>query len=226
VLPEAATKTLLLDLKLDGKLVIVIGGGKEATRKVQSLLDSDAVIWMISQDFSAEALKLGETKKVNLIKTEIKDAQSFLDSLNPKPDVLLAATNNSKLNHALIEAALKYGCLVYAVDNPALSDFILPAIAKIGNVKIAISTGGKSPAMAHVLRERIENLITPQDLLAIELQAKVRSALKSRVSDPKDRSKLLYEILDNVNIKRALLEGNLAEAQKLAMKLVEKGETK
>jgi precorrin-2 dehydrogenase/sirohydrochlorin ferrochelatase len=217
---------LLIDLNLGGQTVMVIGGGKEATRKVQSFLDSGAVIWMISREFSTEALKLGETKQVNLLKTEIKDAQTFIESLKPKPDVLLAATDNTKLNHDLIKTALSYGCLVYAVDNPSLSDFILPAIAKVGSVKIAISTGGKSPAMAHVLRERIEKLITPQDLLAIELQEKIRNTLKNSLSNPKNRSKLLYEILDNVNIKRALLENNLDLAQKLALNLIEKGETK
>ena len=62
--------------------------------------------------------------------------------------------------------------MVYAVDNPALSDFILPAVAQVGDVKVAVSTGGKSPAMARVLRERIEKLVTPEDLLEIELQEK------------------------------------------------------
>ena len=60
--------------------------------------------------------------------------------------------------------------MVYSVDNPALSDFILPAVAQVGDVKIAVSTSGKSPAMAKVLRERIEKMITPEDLLEIQLQ--------------------------------------------------------
>ena len=107
-----------------------------------------------------------------MLKTEIKDAQAFVDSLNPKPDIFLAVTNNSELNLELVKAAKIYGCMVYSVDNPALSDFILPAVAKVGDVKIAVSTGGKSPAMARVLRERIEKLVTPEDLLEIELQAK------------------------------------------------------
>ena len=114
--------------------------------------------------------------------------------------------------------------MVYAVDNPAISDFILPAVAQVGDVKVAVSTGGKSPAMAQVLRERIEKLVTPQDLLEIELQANMRSILKERVSDAKVRSKLLYEILNNDNIKEALSEGKLQEAEELAMKLIEKRE--
>ena len=108
---------------------MVIGGGAEAYRKTQSFIDSGAKIWLISRDFSAEIQKLGEEKKVALLKTDIKDAQAFVDSLNPKPDVLLAATNDSALNLELVKAAKYYGCMVYAVDNPALSDFILPAVA-------------------------------------------------------------------------------------------------
>jgi precorrin-2 dehydrogenase/sirohydrochlorin ferrochelatase len=215
---------VLIDLKLEGKTIMVIGGGAEAYHKLQSLLDSSAKIWVISREFSEEIQKLGEEKKVALLKTGIKDPQAFVDSLSPKPYMLLAATNDSALNLGLVKAAKYYGCIVYAVDNPALSDFILPAVAHVGDVKVAVSTGGKSPAMAHVLRERIEKLVTPQDLLEIELQEKARSALKTKVSDPKLRSKLLYEILGNVDIKRALSEGKLTEAEELATKLIE-GET-
>ena len=53
-------------------------------------------------------------------------------------------------------------CMVYSVDDPAQSDFILPAVAHVGDVKIAVSTSGKSPAMARALRERIEKMVTPQ----------------------------------------------------------------
>jgi precorrin-2 dehydrogenase/sirohydrochlorin ferrochelatase len=211
---------LLLDLKLDGKTVIVVGGGAEAYRKTQSFVDSGAKIWVISKEFSSSIQKLGEDKKVALLKTDIKDTESFVGSLNPKPDVLLAVTNDPKLNVDLVKAAKSAGCMVYSVDNPALSDFILPAVAKVGDVKIAVSTGGKSPAMARVLRQRIEKLVTPEDLLEIELQAKIRSILKPQVSDSKVKSKLLYEILNNDNIKQALREGKLQEAEKMALKLV------
>ncbi len=138
----------------------------------------------------------------------------------------MAVTNDSKLNSKLAQAAKGWGCMVYAVDNPALSDFILPAIAWVGTVKVAVSTGGRSPAMARVLRERIEKLVTPQDLLEIELQANVRSILKEQVSDVKVRGKLLYEILNNDSIKQALCESNLQGAQKLAMELIESRENK
>jgi precorrin-2 dehydrogenase / sirohydrochlorin ferrochelatase len=120
---------LLIDLKLDGKIVIVVGGGAEAYRKLQSVVDSGAKIWVISRDFSAEVQTLGEEKRVALLKTGIKDAQAFVDSLNPKPFILLAVTNDSALNLGLVNAAKYYGCMVYSVDNPSLSDFIFTAVA-------------------------------------------------------------------------------------------------
>jgi precorrin-2 dehydrogenase / sirohydrochlorin ferrochelatase len=213
---------LLIDLKLDGKTVIVVGAGAEAYRKIQSFLDSGATIWIISKEFNSSIEKLAEEKRVALLKTDVKDASSFVDSLNPKPDILLAATNDSSLNLELVKAAKTFGCMVYSIDNSAVSDFILPAVAKVGDVKVAVSTGGKSPAMAHVLRERIEKLVTPQDLLEIELQTNMRTILKEQVSDVKLRGKTLYEILNNVNIKEALSEGNIQEAQRLAIKVIEK----
>jgi precorrin-2 dehydrogenase / sirohydrochlorin ferrochelatase len=216
---------LLLDLKLEGKTIIVVGGGSEAYRKTGSFVDSGATIWIISKDFSEDIRSLAKTKKVALVKTEIRNAQTFVDSLNPKPDILLAVTNNSELNLELIKTAKNLGCTVYSVDNPALSDFILPAVAHIGDVKIAVSTSGKSPAVARLLRERIERLITPEDLLEIELQSKMRDTLKKQVVNSKERSKLLYEILNNDKIKHALKQGNLVEAQELAMKLIDKMET-
>lgn len=211
---------MLIDLKLDGKTVMVIGGGAEAHRKLQSMLDSGAKIWVISRDFCEQVQKLGEEKRVALLKTGIKDAQAFVDSLSPKPYILLAVTNDGNLNAELVKAAKYYGCMVYSVDNPSVSDFILPAVAHVGDVKVAVSTGGKSPAMAHVLRERIEKLFTPEDLLEIQLQEKARGILKTKVSDSKLRSKMLYDILNSVEIKEALSQGNLSEAEDLALKLI------
>lgn len=204
---------------------MVVGAGAEGYRKVGSFVDCGAKIWVIGKEFSEGIQSLQKAGKVALLKTEIQDAKAFIESLKPKPDIFLATTDDSKLNLELVKAAKSYGCMVYSVDNPAMSDFILPAVAKVGEVKIAISTSGKSPAMARVLRQRIEQMITPEDLLAIKLQNHLRGVLKGEVSDPKERSRILKAILNNNSIKQLLSEGKLSRAQELAIKLIQqKGE--
>jgi siroheme synthase-like protein len=113
-------------VNLSGKTIIVIGAGTRACRSIQSFLDSNATIWVISKDFSVEIMRLGEEKKVALLKTEIKDAKKFVDSLNPKPAVLLAVTSDRELNLELVRVAKGCGSLVYVVADPAVSDFSLP----------------------------------------------------------------------------------------------------
>lgn len=105
---------------------MVIGGSQKAYQTAKCFIDSGAAIWVISKDFTADVAKLGEARKVALLKTEVKDARAFVESLNPKPYVLVVATGDSKLDTELAKAAKHYGSLVYSVDNPALCDFTLP----------------------------------------------------------------------------------------------------
>ncbi len=213
---------MLVDLNFNGKYVVVVGGGSESYRKTRSFVEAGSKILVVSKTFSRGIKELHAMGKLELLQEEVKDAEVFVKNLKPKPDLLVAVTNNHELNAQLIKHAKTLGCMVYSVDDPAASDFILPAIAKIGEVKIAISTAGKSPAMARVLRQRIEKMVTPEDLLQIKLQTYLRTVLKKRISDQKVRKRILYEILENPEMKKLLKEEKFNEAQEMAVKIVEK----
>jgi precorrin-2 dehydrogenase/sirohydrochlorin ferrochelatase len=212
---------LFIDFKVDGKKVVVVGGGFEGCRKIQNFLDSTAEITVVSSEFSEDLKAIAAQGKIKLVQAEICDAKIFVEQLNPKPDMLLAATDDLELNSQLVKAAKNVGCLVYCVSDPSLGDFIFPAVARVGDVRIAVSTGGKSPAMAMELRKRIEEFVTLEDLLEIELQAYLRELLKGSVSDQRLRSSLLNEILNNVEIKQALSENNICVAKELALRFVQ-----
>ena len=213
---------MLVDLNFNGKYVVVVGGGSESYRKTQSFVEAGSKILVVSKTFSRGIKELHTLGKLELLQAEVKDAEAFVKNLKPKPDLLVAVTNDHKLNAQLIKHAKTAGCMVYSVDNPAVSDFILPALAKVGEVRIAISTAGKSPAMARVLRQRIEKMVTPEDLLQIKLQTYARAALKKRISDQKVRKQILYKMLKNPEIKKFLKEEKFNEAQEMAMKILEK----
>jgi precorrin-2 dehydrogenase/sirohydrochlorin ferrochelatase len=211
---------LIMDYKFDGKYIVMVGGGTEAYKKVLTFLDAGSQVLVVSRNFSAEFKELEKTKKVCLTRKEIKDGAEFVKDLNPKPDLLAVATSDHKLNAALAERGKTLGFMVYVADNPAISDFILPAVARVGAVRIAVSTDGKSPAMAKKLRDRIEELITQEDLLQIKLQEQMRALLKERIGDQKVRRKILYKILEDKKVKKFLMAGKFDEAEKLAFKIM------
>ena len=212
---------MIIDFKFDGKYVVIVGGGTEAYKKTLRFLDAGSKILVASRTFTNGIKKLHQEKKINLLKADIKDGEVFFNQLGPKPDLLAVATNDQKLNVQLSKRARSTGCMVYVADNPSISDFILPAVARIGEVRIAMSTGGKSPAIAKVLRQRVERLITQEDLLQIKLQNYMRAILKQRISDQKVRKKILYKILNDEHIKKLLKNDKLDEAQRAALKILE-----
>ncbi|MCS7098457.1 MAG: bifunctional precorrin-2 dehydrogenase/sirohydrochlorin ferrochelatase [Candidatus Methanomethyliaceae archaeon] len=212
---------LLMDFKLMGKNILVIGGGRESYKKSIKFLEEGCKITVYSKSFTKGFKRLAAEGKISIIKANIDSAEEFLKNLTQKPDLLIAATNNYDLNLELVSIAKKMGCMVYAIDNPSMSDFTFPALAKIGDVKIAISTGGKSPAIARLIRMKIERIIKPEHLLQIQLQHQIRSTLKNLTSNQKMRRKILYSIIKDYKIKELLKFGKIEEARLEAFKIIE-----
>ncbi len=213
---------MIIDFKFKDKYVVMVGGGSEAFSKIKNFLDAGSHILVVSRNFSSGIIDLSEKNKIMLLKSEIRNGEAFVKQLNPKPDLLAVATSDHKLNASLADCAKQEGFMVYVADNPAISDFILPAVSKIGDIRITISTGGRSPAMAKTLRERIERIITPEDLLHIELQEYMRRILKQRVAEQKDRKRILYEILEDKHVAGLLKGEKLDEAKRESVKIMEK----
>ncbi|MCP8304773.1 MAG: bifunctional precorrin-2 dehydrogenase/sirohydrochlorin ferrochelatase [archaeon] len=211
---------MIVDFNFEGKYVVVIGGGAEGYRKTLSFLDAGAKVLVISKTFSAGFKKLNSLRKVKLSTRDIGKGFSIIDDLSPRPDLFIVATNDRNLNLELAKQAKANNCMVLAVDNPSISDFTQLAIARIGDFRIAISTGGKSPAMARVLRKRIEKMIKKEDILQVQLQEFMRGILKQKVQDHKIRRRLLYAILKNDEIRKLLRNDEVDKAKALAMELI------
>jgi siroheme synthase-like protein len=137
-------------LNLSGKKCIVVGGGKVALRKVNMLLRYGIEIELISSRITAGLKDLAEKGRIKLLKRDYRDGDiegSFM---------VIAATGNHRLNNEIVKEARDKKILVNVVDNPAKCDFIVPSSFSRGDISIAVSTGGKSPALARSLRLRLE----------------------------------------------------------------------
>ncbi|MCH8996139.1 MAG: bifunctional precorrin-2 dehydrogenase/sirohydrochlorin ferrochelatase [Thaumarchaeota archaeon] len=215
---------MIVDLNLKGNLVIVVGGGDEGYKKVNSLLTQDCKILLISDKVNTQLSNCIKQKKIDFEKTKLKDAD-FLSKY--KPFLVMATTNDRQLNRKIIQKAKKMKCYVYASDDPEVSDFAHPSVINIEDtVQIAISTGGKSPAMARKLRLQTEKIfkkiIKKEDIYQIKLQQIARDKAKKTIPTQIERKKFLYSVLNDKTIKQLLKDNNLKKAQQRAMLILRK----
>jgi precorrin-2 dehydrogenase/sirohydrochlorin ferrochelatase len=215
---------LIVDLNLAGKLVIVVGGGTEGTRKVKSLLGQNCKVIVVSNRLNKFLLDLAEEGKIDVVKATLKNAV-ILDRFE-KPFLVLACTNDRSLNRELVQKAKKLGAFAYAADDPAVSDITYLAIINIDDtVFVAISTKGKSPAMARMLRIRAERvlkrLIKEEDVEYIKLANFARDAAKSTLKDSNARKEYLYKVIKDKRIKNLIKSKKFDDAKSTAMEILE-----
>lgn len=142
---------VFLDLK--GRHCLVIGGGSVATRKVNNLLKADAKVVVISPQISEELKHFGDDNKITVIEREFELSDIAVAFL------VVAATNDSKVNAQIAKQANNANTMVNVADNAKLCSFIFPSVLDRSPVTIAVSTGGASPVLARQLRMKLETMI-------------------------------------------------------------------
>jgi len=147
-------------LKLEGLPVLVVGAGSVASRKIAGLLKAGADVFVIAREVSGEVAALEQSGRISLEQREYRNGDCEGASL------VVAATNDRALNARIHAEARTLGIPVNAVDEPENCTFYLPAIARFGDVLVAISTQGKAPALASLLREYVEDAM-PEGLDAL-----------------------------------------------------------
>lgn len=213
---------MIIHLNLQGRLVIVIGGGNEALKRINSLLEEKCQILVISNELNSQIRTLVKSKKIKFKKQKIQNS----DILSIyKPYMVITTTNDKKLNQKIINDAKNKKIIAYSSDNPELSDFANPAIIDFENtIQIAIFTGGKSPAMSKKLRiesEKIfKKIITKEDIGQIKIQNIAREHAKNTISTQNERKMYLSSIMGDKEIKRLIKDGQLKRAEKRAITIL------
>jgi precorrin-2 dehydrogenase/sirohydrochlorin ferrochelatase len=213
---------VIINLNLPGRLVIVIGGGNEALKRINSLLDEKCQILVISNVINNQIKTLVKNKKIKFKKQKIQNS-SILSIYNPY--MVITTTNDKKLNQKIINDAKKKKIIAYSSDNPELSDFANPAVLDFEKtIQIAIFTGGKSPAMSKKLRVESEKIfrkiITKEDIGQIKIQNIVRDLAKNMISTQNERKMYLSNIMGDKEIKQLIKDCKLKKAEKRAITIL------
>jgi precorrin-2 dehydrogenase/sirohydrochlorin ferrochelatase len=140
-------------LKLEGRPVLVVGAGKVALRKVEALLEAGADVRVVAPEVCQGLQALAEAGRFVLQQRswQIDDCAGAL--------LVVAATGDAALNVQIRQAARNAGALVNAVDDPDNCDFYVPAVARRGDLRIAVSTQGAAPLIASRVREHLEKTL-------------------------------------------------------------------
>jgi precorrin-2 dehydrogenase / sirohydrochlorin ferrochelatase len=150
---------MIVDLNLNNKTVVVIGGGIEGSRKVCGLLDQNCNIVVITNRTNRYLSNLEKQGKLSIVKSKLINAKMILDNYK-NLFLIIAATNNKILNQILVDRGRQIGAFAYASDDPPYSDFsYLSLISPEYGCQIGISTSGRSPIMARIIRIRSERLL-------------------------------------------------------------------
>lgn len=177
-----------LFLKLEGKRCLVVGAGLIGLEKVQSLLRCGASIQMIAPQAVARLQQLSSRGEIEWLarRFEPEDAAGC--------DLIIAATNDRQVNQAVFEEASRRSILCNTADDPPLCDFFFGSIVQRGDLQIAISTAGQSPALAQRLRREIDAQL-PADLgtWLDDLGQLRREVLQAMPAGP-ERKALLHEL--------------------------------
>ncbi|SHE48164.1 precorrin-2 dehydrogenase / sirohydrochlorin ferrochelatase [Seinonella peptonophila] len=185
------TKMYPMMISLTDRNCLVVGGGRVAERKVHSLIESGARVKIVSPTIT-ESLKQ-QVKKGNL------QWEQRLYHSNDGQDAFLviAATDWPHVNKTVYEDAIKRNQWINVVDQPELCNFTVPSVMRQGKLTIAISTQGASPMFSKRIRQDLEQQYGDEFSLYIDLLGEARKKVQQRITDRKERQRLLQELMSD-----------------------------
>ncbi|RLT34734.1 MAG: bifunctional precorrin-2 dehydrogenase/sirohydrochlorin ferrochelatase [Chloroflexi bacterium] len=164
-------------LDVQRKPVLLVGGGHVALEKIGKLIDHGADVTVVAPDLIGDVRAFIDAGRARWEQREFRDGETegyFL---------VMVATDNGAVNRRVADEARARNILVNAADDADNCDFILPSLVRRGEIAIAASTGGTSPAMARWLRERLEEFMSDDVLSLASLLAEVRVAIRAGDSE-------------------------------------------
>ena len=182
---------IFLDVR--GRRCVVVGGGSVAERKVRSLLRAGARVHVVSPAVTPRLALLAARKKIQITPrayraTDLEGAESA------RPVMVFAATNKPEVQQAVRTDAAAIGALVNAADNPRESDFLVPASFAQGDLLVAISTSGASPALARRLRRQLQLTLGREYRSYLRFLREARELIIDTVPDEAQRAKIFRQL--------------------------------
>jgi precorrin-2 dehydrogenase/sirohydrochlorin ferrochelatase len=199
-----------VNLDITGKRCIIVGGGVVAERKAERLIACGAQVVLVSRTLTP---LLEDRKKANAIEHidtdyEKKTLQGAF--------MVIGATDLDDVNAQVSQDALSAGMLVNIVDDPDRCNFILPSLLQQGDLSIAVSTGGKSPALARKIREDLQRQYGPEYKRLLEIMGSLRKKTLAQ-GHPAERNKSVFNALVHSGMLEEIRKGDREKVKQIIL---------
>jgi len=175
-------------LKLTGRRSLVVGGGSVGEGKIRSLMEAGAETVVVAPEVTGKVREWASTAKITWL------ARPFCAADLEGVFMVVGATSQPEINEQVFREARRRQILCNVVDDPERCDFYYPAVLRRGQLQIAISTGGASPALAQRLRQELENQFSPDYETWLEELGETRRRLNSTHLDTTHRRRWLHRL--------------------------------
>ncbi|MCI0660893.1 MAG: bifunctional precorrin-2 dehydrogenase/sirohydrochlorin ferrochelatase [Acidobacteria bacterium] len=203
-------------LDLQQRTVLVVGGGAIAEGKALQLVDAGARVRVVSPSLTAKLSEMAERGMID--RREGRFTEADLNGVA----LVICATNEKEVNEEVSRLSAGRGLLCNVVDQPALCNFITPALVSRGELQISISTGGGSPSLTQRVKREIGELIGEEYGELLEVAAEMRRDAKQSIPDFEDRRKVLHAFVESDALDLIRAEQK-EKARQIARELLEGG---
>jgi precorrin-2 dehydrogenase/sirohydrochlorin ferrochelatase len=198
-----------MGVNLKGRICLVVGGGKVAERKIKTLLRHGAVVRLVSPEATDALQALAVDGKIEWLREAYSsNGTEALDGVF----LVMACTDNRAVNAEVTRNAQAQSLLVLCADDPDAGNFVSAAQITRGDLVLTVSTGGGSPTLAAVLRERLEAEFGPEWAELVKLVSRQREFVKTNL-DEAERKAAVRRAIEDEEVHRLLLDGRHLEAE-------------
>jgi siroheme synthase-like protein len=192
-------------IDVEDRSVVIIGGGEVCARKAETMMRYGAKLTIVSPEFTPEIERWAGDGHLTIMRkryetNDIEDAH-----------IVIASTDDTTVNERVAADARALRIPVNVVDVPRLCEFIVPAIVEKDGIQIAVSTGGKSPAIARTLKEDLNRTVGPEYSEINDLLGSLRDSAKATLPTDTDRKRFFDGIIAS-GVLNLLREGKRSDA--------------
>ncbi len=195
-----------VNLLVSGRRCLVVGAGRIAARKIESLLQAGADIHVVAPEVGSEVREWADAGRLALLErpfepTDVEEAW-----------LVVTATDDTEVNRAAFEAGEARRIFVNSADDPANCSFTLMSVVRRGDIVVSIGTNGRSPALATYLKEHVRDEMGPEYETLLELLSEAREEIRSTGRSSEDSD---WRAAIDSGILELIREGRESEAREL-----------